>query len=1794
MRLSKVLPLVAAPALYAAYQYYYTDPLTSVDPAKWRINGSVTPTAGGLTGPSGQGGSLISLLAVPDGSSAYEIKTTLTLTASGGYYAHYLHASTDALHGPAAQGVYYAVELLSPAFSGSSCVAGLAVIKRVNGEVTWLAYTTVACRDQMVLRSVWLPAPWQHISVYVDDRQALLVSDSSIPSGQPGVGARETPAGNAISSVALGPADRVAPASPQAQSFASAAFPNRVDLAWQGVTDDTNGIGLFCYSIVRNGVWLMATQTPELSDPTVQPGATYTYHVYAVDYHYNHSAPAVITVQTPPPEGVDPRRVGVRPTGAYWGAAGERIDLLSGNLNFTLPLLRAQGRGGSGVTFALSYNSQSWRRDPGGTWKLGRDVGYGFGWRLQAGSLTPYWSDYWTIHHYVFTDSSGAEYRLDVNNNGVWTSREGIYLEYDSASERLYFPDGTFWVMGAISAGTEEDAGTRYPTIIQDTNGNQIYIRYHPGRGVPWPNSSARINEIEDVRARQIYWPVRYVTYAFTYNNDPIPHLTAIRNYIGTGEAYDFTYATAELYSPFSPPASYGPTAFLQRVSIWGLNLSHQFEYGTGAGELTRILLPYGASLRYQYRDFTFAGGRTLREVQWRHLRASASAPEYSWTIARDEGGDPRRSLHWWAQLFDPTGISKVWWFWAEGPAWQRGLLAAVEDRTAQNTTGKRVESLSWTQDAAGNPYISAVLTTLDPNTPYQKQMRVEQTLDVRGNVTQLRVFDWGNLSQPARTFTYTYLTGSQYTSRRIYNRLVSATVSDGSQNVGLVWNSYDVYSLTNRTDLRNHDTANYGANFLYRGNLTAQTGGPRPQYFWYDITGNPTLVSAWPDGRDGVAITTTSQTNYAAPSVLRSDALNTNLNWTAFLGLASETGPNADTVSFTYDDFARPSSTTSPDGAVTTYSYGISPPTRTATTNGRWEKTTFDGLGRPILTELGAGSTVYSIVEREYVACACSPVGRLGRISQPYAPGGTVYWTTYSYDSLGRVIQIRHPDNSGVTSYVYEGNTVKVIDPAGKWKKYTLDAFGNLIQVTEPNPAGGADHQTYYRYNLRDQLVRVEMPREGATQVRTFSYDALGRLVSETHPETGTTTYGYHEDGLRAFRQNARGQRIEYDYDEYRRLIRIRRPGETVTLTWGWSVAEGTAGRLAGWSNGFLEESFRYTASGRVSWKRLRALVGGNWEQREVVYSYDNEGRLRGASYPGVGPLTYSYDALGRLSGLTEQRDRTVTWVRDTVYNPAGQPVSLVRLYQRGESPGEDEQVSERWSYNARGQLVWHGVQRFSGEYLLNVQYRYPATTNNGRLSQMVVGGEEVNFTYDSLNRLVRAETSGPQWGQAYSYDGFGNLVAQTVTKGTAPSWTRWADPATNRLTGFSYDATGNVTGMPNPSSYTQFEYDAENRLVRAIRGENPDYLEQYRYGLDNRRLWRLVQQGEGNRSEQVFFYGAYGELLDGGRIYFGGRLIGRSGISEGVGVVTDRLGSVGGPARYYPYGQERQATPEGTEKFATYYRDATGLDYAWNRYYSPTWGRFMQADPSLTPEALKNPQGWNRYAYVAGDPVNYYDPAGLDACSGNYGVPCFSITVVRFLYFLWLRSFGGGGGGSWDLLVAEAAEPIELPEPGLDLEFEPPESGNRPECDRRDPLNVKKLNWIAAHRKDAAAVAGGLEVTTEAILGLSALESGWGTGRFAQEANNFFGLHWPASFAIGYLVARDNPAVKVAIFTNYRTSGESFAKDYGKYVRGLTDPADFAKALQDSGKFGVGTEGYAARLANVIRELAKRMDCE
>ena len=463
-------------------------------------------------------------------------------------------------------------------------------------------------------------------------------------------------------SVELGPIDAVPPLAISSQSISTSEFPNFVDFQWQGASDNANGIGVAYYKIQRTGLSAQTIKTAEFTDATVAASTTYTYTLYAIDYHMNISPGTAITVTTPPAGAIDPRRVGVRSTGSYWGAGGEQIDLLSGNLNFSLPLVAPRGRTGWTIPVGLSYNSQMWRQDPGGVWKLGKDVGYGFGWKLQLGSITPYWSDPYTIHHYTFTDSSGAEYRLDVNTSGVWTSKDGIYLSYDSNSYRLYFPNGTFWTMGCQSVGTEQDSGTRYPTLIEDSNGNQVMVLYKYGLGYGWVNSCARIWRIVDVRGQGLDGTGEY-SYEFTYNTDPLPHLTSIRNIIGSSENYDLSYLTAQnLNSPFPPGTGFGTTTLLQGVSVHNyinFNLSHTMLYdASGSGELTQVNLPYGASLRWAYQSFTFNGTRTLREVANRYLTKAAGATETNYAFAHDPG-DSGRTIHALTTLNDPGGVGQ-------------------------------------------------------------------------------------------------------------------------------------------------------------------------------------------------------------------------------------------------------------------------------------------------------------------------------------------------------------------------------------------------------------------------------------------------------------------------------------------------------------------------------------------------------------------------------------------------------------------------------------------------------------------------------------------------------------------------------------------------------------------------------------------------------------------------------------------------------------------------------------------------------------------------------------------------------------------------------------------------------------------------------------------------------------------------------------------------------------------------------------------------------------------------------
>ena len=144
----------------------------------------------------------------------------------------------------------------------------------------------------------------------------------------------------------------------------------------------------------------------------------------AVPYSVPAAYTPALNVDTPSTLNIDPRRTGVKPLGSYWSSSPEQIDVASGNLNLSLPVGTAQGRGDWTVPLSLSYSSQNWKQDSAGVQMLAQDVGYGLGWRLMAGSITPYWnSQTLQIDHYLYIDSTGAEYRLYqmAGSTTIWT-----------------------------------------------------------------------------------------------------------------------------------------------------------------------------------------------------------------------------------------------------------------------------------------------------------------------------------------------------------------------------------------------------------------------------------------------------------------------------------------------------------------------------------------------------------------------------------------------------------------------------------------------------------------------------------------------------------------------------------------------------------------------------------------------------------------------------------------------------------------------------------------------------------------------------------------------------------------------------------------------------------------------------------------------------------------------------------------------------------------------------------------------------------------------------------------------------------------------------------------------------------------------------------------------------------------------------------------------------------------------------------------------------------------------------
>ncbi len=145
----------------------------------------------------------------------------------------------------------------------------------------------------------------------------------------------------------------------------------------------------------------------------------------------------------------------------------------------------------------------------------------------------------------------------------------------------------------------------------------------------------------------------------------------------------------------------------------------------------------------------------------------------------------------------------------------------------------------------------------------------------------------------------------------------------------------------------------------------------------------------------------------------------------------------------------------------------------------------------------------------------------------------------------------------------------------------------------------------------------------------------------------------------------------------------------------------------------------------------------------------------------------------------------------------------------------------------------------------------------------------------------------------------------------------------------------------------------------------------------------------------------------------------------------------------------------------------------------------------------------------------------------------------------------------------------------------------------------NLKAIAFVMKYKSDCMLIAKQLDLPTENVLGLAALESQYGEGRIAKTYNNFFSMHAPAPFQTSSIAPLGNAKIKVAIYASFLDSGRSFAARFGPTLKGVRDPNAFAKELVrlnfNTGNPATGgTAGYATKVADVIKMVKARMECK
>ncbi|SEK57365.1 RHS repeat-associated core domain-containing protein [Pseudomonas agarici] len=496
-------------------------------------------------------------------------------------------------------------------------------------------------------------------------------------------------------------------------------------------------------------------------------------------------------------------------------------------------------------------------------------------------------------------------------------------------------------------------------------------------------------------------------------------------------------------------------------------------------------------------------------------------------------------------------------------------------------------------------------------------------------------------------------------------------------------------------------------------------------------------------------------------------------------------------------------------------------------------------------------------------------------------------------------VTQVTYPDGSvWKVQYDDKGNLLAEIDALGHKTEYLnsddglphtiIDAtqkskylwWNTLAQVERFQDCSGKS--TYYRYDERHHLVavtdalnqttRLERKPDGEVlridhpdgTAESFTYNALGQVLTHTDGKGQTTRLLRTARGLPASRQDAKGQRISYEYDKAIRLTAL--------------VNENNAAYR-----------FSYDASDRlIEEKRIDNLTRR--------FAYNLGGHLTQVEETGYGERAerpqrtteFERDTIGRLLAKVNSDAR-----QDYAYDEADRLLSIERLPSSiGKTLGISEETLN-FEYDLLGRLIKEttaqGALAYEYDPLSNLatltlptgQHLNHLYYGSGHLHQLNLDGQLISdMERDDLHREVY-RTQG-KLTSCFGYDAMGrkawqfasNLPADKLSQvhNTGINTSLLVEHAYNPIhRRYQYDPAGELTRtLDKLRGEIKYEYEANGQLHSRDTGQLVD-SEEFRYDAAANRLNFSTSQFDhvkDNRikqwRDQEYSYDPWGNLVE------------------------------------------------------------------------------------------------------------------------------------------------------------------------------------------------------------------------------------------------------------------------------------------------------------------------------------------